>query len=384
MRKLLVITDMDFKFSGYFNIAIKLLSGLAGKDYDIKVLGLAYQGQEHTYPFSIIPCRNINDVVTMAKNLNVLWKPDLLLVMLDIPLQRHFFNSMPEYHDRYVALTPMENGPLCMTWAADLMRMQGLLFISELGKFEAQKAGVWKADHIRIGIDTEEWKLPTSQERSNIRRGLGFDDDTFIILTVADNQERKNLWAALSATAELKRTSLKGKIRHIIVTRDNPSTGYNLQDMAVSLGIAQEYVEYRRGMPQKDLWALYAMSDVFLLTSKAEGLGMPVLEAMASGLPVIATDTGAIHEVLADGRGILIPAAYTFIDVWGNSKRDMIDINRTAVELRRAMERGVDEHITLKAREYAEGRTWEAALDKLLETLERVHEQKIPATQQVA
>ena len=61
---------------------------------------------------------------------------------------------------------------------------------------------------------------------------------------------------------------------------------------------------------------------------------MPVLEAMACGIPCVATDTGALHELLDDERGWLIPPAYTFRDVWGNSKRDMINTNSAMLALR--------------------------------------------------
>lgn len=375
MRKLLVITDMDFAFSGYFNIAKELLTRLATMDYEIKVLGLSYKGQPHTFPFSIVPAQNMNDCIQQARNLDNLWKPDALFVGLDIPLQQFFFGNLPTYQKRYVALTPMENGPLTMSWAATLMQMKAVLFISELGKMEARKVGLYNAEHIQIGIDPLEWRIALKEEADALRKGLGFDDDTFIILTVADNHERKNLWAAMSAVAELKRTALgERKIRHIIVTRENLNAGWNLRDLASSLKMNTELVIFNRGMPQRDLWGLYSIADVFLLTSKAEGLGMPVLEAMACGTPVVATDTGAIHELLSDHRGILIPPAYSFIDVWGNSRRDMVDINATAVELLRIMEHGVDKSMTAQARTYVESRSWDIAVETLYKALEKVYE----------
>jgi SAM-dependent methyltransferase len=57
---------------------------------------------------------------------------------------------------------------------------------------------------------------------------------------------------------------------------------------------------------------LYARADVFLMLSRHEGLPLALLEAMASGLPVIATDTGGIGEVVRHGRdGLLLPATPT-------------------------------------------------------------------------
>lgn len=375
MTKLLVITDFDFQHSGYKNIAEKLLDEMALKDYEIKVLGLAYKGQEHNHNYSILPANNIYDIAQMAVNLDAYWKPDILLVMLDIPLQMHFFNALSSYQTRYIAITPLENGPLTMSWAAGLISLPAVLFISELGRDEAVKAGLTNADYIQIGIDSQnEWRLPTPDEKSKIREGLGFDEDTFIILTVADNQERKNLWAAMYAVEKLKRNvPYHIKLRHIIVTREDSEVGWRLKDLALTMGMVQELVIYQRGMPQRDLWSLYAAADAFLLTSKAEGLGLPILDAFATGVPVVGTDTGAIHELLKDDRGALIPHEYTFIDVWGNSKRDMIDVEEAFKALRSILF-GVNNKNA--ARRYVETRTWSVAAGKLHETIEKVLHEK--------
>ena len=57
---------------------------------------------------------------------------------------------------------------------------------------------------------------------------------------------------------------------------------------------------FERGMSFKELWSLYAASDCFFLTSKAEGLGMPILEAMSVGLPVIASNFPLWKEIIVD------------------------------------------------------------------------------------
>lgn len=59
-------------------------------------------------------------------------------------------------------------------------------------------------------------------------------------------------------------------------------------------------------IPDADLPALYAGASLFLYPSRAEGFGIPPLLAMASGVPVVAADTGAVTETL-DGAGILVP-----------------------------------------------------------------------------
>lgn len=375
MANLLVLTDCDFSGSGYFNIAVPLFTRLANMGHKIRIAGLSYDGQEHRYPFSIIPAKDTNDAAAIIHNLCALpqTSPDVVIVALDIPLQIMFRERFKPLNKPYIAITPLENGPLCMSWSAPLLDMDFVFFISELGKQEAMKAGLTKVDHLQIGIDTDFWRVPSPEERTGIRRGMGIAEDEFVILTVADNQERKNLWAAMSITAKLK--EMGRKIKHILVTRVESQFGWKLRDLAVSLGVNQEVVLMNRGMPLENLWSLYALSDCFLLTSKAEGLGMPVLEAMACGLPVVGTDTGAITELLESERGYLISAEYEFCDVWGNSQRKMIDISKAAETI---AELTIPRFYMARARRYVESRTWDIAANQIDQKVREIVSEKVP------
>lgn len=358
MKKIIVVTDMNPEGSGYLNISVPLFSLLA-KDFSVCIVGLGYAGQEHNYPFSVLPCKDTSDAHAIVHNLNVLPKesPDIIIVALDIPLQIFFFEKFRQYKKPYIAITPLENPPLTMTWAAQMLQMDFVFFISELGKQAGLSAGLKNVDHLEVGIDTDFWRIPTPEEKIGLRKGMNITDE-FVILTVADNQERKNLWAALAITSELKKRGKK--VKHILVTRTETPFGWKLRDLAQTLDISQELITMNRGMPVENLWSLYAMSDCFLLTSKAEGLGLPVMEAMSCGLPVVATDTGAISELLADGRGFLAPREFEIVDVWGNSLRHFIDIRKTAEIIA-----NIDRSTVELAREFMVSKTWDIPAKQL-------------------
>jgi glycosyltransferase involved in cell wall biosynthesis len=83
---------------------------------------------------------------------------------------------------------------------------------------------------------------------------------------------------------------------------------HELQDLCASLGVSGSvvFLGSRRDVP-----ALLGQSDVFVFsTTREEGLGTVLIEALAAGLPIVASDVPACREALADGNwGTLVPAA---------------------------------------------------------------------------
>jgi len=85
-----------------------------------------------------------------------------------------------------------------------------------------------------------------------------------------------------------------------------PSYTAALHRFVDDLGL-HEAVVFRGALSDAALVAAVADADVFVLTSRHEGFGVPVLEAMALGVPVVANDAGALPEVVGDG-GLLVDA----------------------------------------------------------------------------
>lgn len=377
---ILYVSDFDLSGSGYKNIAAALCDELTGRGHDIIALGLGYGGQVHHHPFKIVPARGLQYIIPMIQQFRQAEMPiEAVVVALDIPLQEALLHQLqaPQQDLPYIGIFPLEAPPLCGPWAIAMLRMSARLIMSHFGLAAMREKGVEGA-FIPIGVDTESWRPPNDDERILLRQGMGVEDDTFVVLTVADNQERKNLSRSMEIFADFAQDR---KAVYWLVTRPKSPVGWKLEDYAMSLGIMEKMMIWERGISFKQLWSLYAAADCMLLTSKAEGLAMPVLEAMACRLPVIGTKCAAIQEHLDEGRGLLIEPDYTMIDVWGNSNRYLAGREDGLYQmqlLRNGMSMDDINEMLTRAQEYVQARTWAGAVDVLEETIKRVGKAQAP------
>lgn len=370
MAKIIYISDMDIKGSGYMNISIPLCMGLVEKGHEIKVIGMGYKYDEHHFPFALIPSKNFQETGAEIHNLRLLWKPDLIIASLDIPWHEYVLNMTHQDPQPlpYFGIFPVESDPLCLDWAMLLMNMTKQFAISQFGAEECKKMGV-QAEHFQVGIDTASWRPPTPEERKSLRDAAGFEDEDKVVLTIADNQERKNLGTAFQSIALARKTI--PNLKYALVTREHNTQGFKLRSLASREDIAINdcLFIFERGMDFKKLWSMYAIADCFFLPSKAEGLGMPLLEAMATGVPCIGTKCAGIKELLSDRRGLLIRPEFVFPDVFGNANRYLISplSGATALELMFDPEKGasVREEIALTALEYVKTRKWSIPIDMM-------------------
>lgn len=368
-KKVLFISDFAVEGSGYMQISTNLALGLVDAGYDVKCIGLRYEGQEHNHPFSIFPCSGFQEVNLEYYNINGRWQQDITITALDIFMQEKIIQQVVSLERKppYIGIFPVEAGPLCMDWALILSQMQGRFCISQYGTDECKKAGI-DAEHLQIGIDTESWRFPQPGERESLRKALGFDENDLIVLTVADNQERKNLSASIQVVANLEKM-LGRPVKYVMVTREFQPTGFKLRSLAQEFGYSN-LVIYERGLGFKELLGVYMMSDLFFIPSKAEGLCMPVLEAQATGLPVFGTDCTALHELLDQEKGFLLPVVFSHRDVFGNSTRYYLNEDRSLDILYNYVQNkqtnpAWGENIRMNARKAVESRKWTITSEQL-------------------
>jgi glycosyltransferase involved in cell wall biosynthesis len=360
------LTDMDRSSSGYGNLSVPLMTGLVKRGHRIICLGSGYRGEEHDHPFAVIPVAELGEANGMIRNLIQLKEQDALVVALDINVQESFLRQPWKRETRYVGVFPVESDPISMSWAAVLHLMDARLVLSRFGLGEMQKAGVSGAV-IPIALDTKAWRPAGADERSQVRKLMGIRDDEFVILCVSENQERKHLSRTLEVFKAFRERPDVPPCKLWMVTRSKTSFGWRLEDLALEYGLSDSFALLEKGMPQKQVWTLFAAADCTILTSKCEGLGMVLLESMACGVPVVATDCSAVSELLEDGRGFGIKWDATLRDPFLNCRRYLASIDSGVEQLLRVYRMTPDEKLALshKTVDYVKSRTPEHALDVL-------------------
>jgi glycosyltransferase involved in cell wall biosynthesis len=123
------------------------------------------------------------------------------------------------------------------------------------------------------------------------------------VLTVGTLEPRKNLLTLLEAFDALGE---RGRDLELVVVGGR---GWHDRQMlrALETRAPQGRVRWLGYVPERDLGALYTGARLFVYPSRFEGMGLPVVEAMACGAPVIASDVAALREVGADAATFVPP-----------------------------------------------------------------------------
>jgi len=206
---------------------------------------------------------------------------------------------------------------------------------------------------IPLGVDSAFYPLP-AEEVNEWRKGLGLGTEK-VILHVGHCQPRKNMERLLTALALLNRQRVAF---HFIQVGGvfTPAQRRLLESSGLD-----HHVRQMSRVSEEDLVGLYNVADVFVLPSLYEGFGLPVLEAMACGTPVVAANAASLPEVVGDAGLLVDPRSPEAI---AEAIAQVLEDPSLASHLR---ERGLQ-----RAREF----TWERTARETLELYHRVLEER--------
>jgi len=170
----------------------------------------------------------------------------------------------------------------------------------ELGVTSPEKIAV-----VRLGLDLDARTACEPDSRAKVRASLGVPEDHFLVGWLGRMTEVKRVDDLLVGFALLRDRGIPGDL---VLVGDGPLRA-EMDATARRLGIAGHchFIGYR-----DDVGPLYASFDAVTLTSANEGTPVTLIESLAAGVPVVATDVGGVSDVVPDGNGgFLVPAADT-------------------------------------------------------------------------
>lgn len=160
-----------------------------------------------------------------------------------------------------------------------------------------------KLHTIYSGIDANRYYCTlTPEQKQQLRQNLGIGQTNPIILTVARLFPQKGHRYLLEAAPTIREAIPDAHF--LLVGEGDLQATLTQQINSAGLESYVHLLGVRQDIPQ-----LLAISQLFILPSLYEGLPNALLEALAAGVPVVATDLGGCREIIADGQnGMLVPA----------------------------------------------------------------------------
>lgn len=196
----------------------------------------------------------------------------------------HFFKGAPLIN--WLAFYPVER------WLA---RYTDVLITINKEDYEiAKKFKVNRIEYVPgVGIDTDKFKN-IEVNRTEKRESLGVNEDDFMIISVGELNKNKNHQVIIRAISRLKNQEIK-----YVLCGQGPLEN-ELRELAKELDVENQvkFLGFRR-----DVAELMNIADLFAFPSYREGLSLSLMEAMASGLPVLCSNIRGNTDLIEDGKG---------------------------------------------------------------------------------
>ena len=241
----------------------------------------------------------------------------------------------------------------CAFAERSISRADTIMTISESTKQDLEselQVPAAKIKVMRLGVDAHFRPYEPADAARHIAQKYGSSEN--YILSVGTIEPRKNLATLIEAIGILKG---QGKLAHQLVVAGAKGWGKSrIAESILKWKLTESDVKFLGFIPETDLPLLYSGAAVFVFPSVYEGFGLPLVEAMACGVAIVASNTSSIPEVVEDAALLVSP--YDSEAMAAGILRLLSDTQLRVALIERGLRR---------ARDF----TWEATARRVLHTL---------------
>lgn len=323
LQKYLSRLGVDYELTQpYYPLAIRAAHSLLQRfGYDLQAFFSTYPVSAHLHEKTIkhFTAQQMASLFSFQRDLH----PVIITVHDIIPYMMRDDPELTEYHrfyDHWIDKLAVKN----------LKHADRIITVSDYTRQILVHELHIAPENIRVilhGFDLEVFKKTVVPDEFWVRYQL--DPKYQYILYVGSEIPRKNLGRLLEAFAIIKRTSPNTRLIKI----GSPNQGgyfQKLRDQIRDLNLQREVILYNH-VSRSDLIAFYNLADVFVFPSLYEGFGIPPLEAMACGAPVICSNAASLPEVVGDAAITVDPKD---IQGWANAISEVLNDGKLREQLR--------------------------------------------------
>jgi len=314
--KIMILTDSPFLSTGYGSVMYNLLKRTSHL-YDYLFIGNSaeriHERKLGKGYYKALPRFSDFGYDVLGKYLEK-YKPDILLTLYDIGYQSGFIDIINNAHQigwrgRWIAYIPVDTETKeVFTWKDVSDGMDIIVAMSKFGQKLLKENYNVDAEYIPHGVDKNVFRVGNTKSKS------GIDEDTFVVGAVGKNQIRK-MWNVLFK-AFSKFQKGKKDVKLLLHTDTEPKSmesGWSLKYYAnkykfnISTTTGKLTHVERQFIDNEKMADIYNSMDLYAFPTGGEGFGIPTLEALSCGIPVVTTDYTTGKELAGDAGFDLIP-----------------------------------------------------------------------------
>ncbi len=315
------MTDSPYSSTGYGQVMYSLLKRWQKyKGFEFKHIGWQSWERQHKRAegYYVLPRAKQDYGYDVLLTHILKEKPDILLTLCDVGWQSGYINIVREakkkgWQGTWMAYIPIDSNVIAWTWDNIFANIDVIIAMSKWGYKQIKSVGTANELYmIPHGVDLNIYK-PLDKQKLKKKGGL---DNFFVIGACGRNQIRKMWVYLLKGFARFAQD--KNDVLLLLHTDEDPPAGmnagwsipylthlYNITNK-VKLTVPKLSVVDRLYISHEKINKIYNLFDVMCFPTGGEGFGLPILEAQASGVPVMTTAFTTGFE-LVEGHGWLIP-----------------------------------------------------------------------------